>query len=136
MTAKIIDGVAIAREIRGDIRRRVETLISQHATKPGLAVVLVGANAASEVYVRNKVRASAEVGIHSQVVRFEADVPEEKLLDCIRQLNADPAIHGILVQLPLPPTISVQRVLTTISVDKDVDGFHLYNVGGLVIGNT
>ncbi len=136
MTAKIIDGVAIARKIRGDIRRRVETLIAQRATKPGLAVILVGANAASEVYVRNKVRASAEVGIHSEVFRFDSDVAEEKLLDCIRRLNADPAIHGILVQLPLPPTISVQHVLTTISVDKDVDGFHLYNVGGLVIGNT
>jgi methylenetetrahydrofolate dehydrogenase (NADP+) / methenyltetrahydrofolate cyclohydrolase len=136
MTAKIIDGVAIAREIRSDIRHRVELLVSQHRTKPGLAVILVGANAASEVYVRNKVRASAEVGIHSEVVRFASDVAEDKLLDCIRQLNADAAIHGILVQLPLPATISVQRVLTTISVDKDVDGFHLYNVGGLVIGNT
>jgi methylenetetrahydrofolate dehydrogenase (NADP+)/methenyltetrahydrofolate cyclohydrolase len=136
MTAKIIDGVAIARQIRSDIRRRVETLVSQHATKPGLAVILVGANAASEVYVRNKVRACGEVGIHSEVMRFESDVAEERLLDYICRLNADPAIHGILVQLPLPPTISVQRVLTTISVDKDVDGFHLYNVGGLVIGNT
>src|ERR1700749_778565 len=136
MTAKIIDGVAIARQIRSDIRRRVETLVSQHATKPGLAVILVGANAASEVYVRNKVRACGEVGIHSEVMRFESDVAEERLLDYICRLNADPAIHGILVQLPLPPTISVQRVLTTISVDKDVDGFHLYNVGGLVLGNT
>jgi methylenetetrahydrofolate dehydrogenase (NADP+)/methenyltetrahydrofolate cyclohydrolase len=136
MTAKIIDGVAIAREIRSVIRRRVETLVSGYATKPGLAVILVGVNPASEVYVRNKVRASAEVGIHSEVFRFDSNVAEEKLLDCVRRLNADPAIHGILVQLPLPPTISVQRVLTTISVDKDVDGFHLYNVGGLVIGNT
>ncbi|HEY3917339.1 MAG TPA: bifunctional methylenetetrahydrofolate dehydrogenase/methenyltetrahydrofolate cyclohydrolase FolD [Stellaceae bacterium] len=136
MTAKIIDGVAIAREIRAGIRRRVETLAARHGTKPGLAVVLVGDNAASEVYVRNKVRASAEVGIHSEVFRFDSTVAEETLLERIRQLNQSPAIHGILVQLPLPPTISVQRVLTTISVDKDVDGFHLYNVGGLVIGNT
>ena len=113
MTAKIIDGVAIARQIRSDIRRRVETLVSQYATKPGLAVILVGANAASEVYVRNKVRACGEVGIHSEVMRFESDVAEERLLDCVRRLNDDPAIHGILVQLPLPPTISVQRVLTT-----------------------
>ncbi|HVA14322.1 MAG TPA: bifunctional methylenetetrahydrofolate dehydrogenase/methenyltetrahydrofolate cyclohydrolase FolD [Stellaceae bacterium] len=136
MTAKIIDGVAIAREIRNDIRRRVETLVTRHGTKPGLAVILVGENAASAVYVRNKVRACAEVGIHSEVVRFESDVAEEQLLDTIRRLNDSPAIHGILVQLPLPPTISAQRVLTTISVDKDVDGFHLYNVGSLVIGNT
>ena len=97
MTAKIIDGVAIAREIRSDIRRRVEALVTQHATKPGLAVVLVGANPASEVYVRNKVRASAEVGIHSEVFRFDADVAEEKLLDCIRKLNADrPDSNGIV----------------------------------------
>lgn len=136
MTAKIIDGVAIAREIRAGIRRRVETFVARHGIQPGLAVVLVGDNAASEVYVRNKVRASAEVGIHSEVFRFDSTVAEETLLERIRQLNQSPAIHGILVQLPLPPTISVPRVLSTISVDKDVDGFHLYNVGGLVIGNT
>ncbi len=136
MTAKIIDGVAIARKIRGEIRVRVEALAAKYAVKPGLAVILVGSNAASEVYVRNKVRACAEVGIHSEVIRFDNDVAEDTLLDCIRRLNASAAIHGILVQLPLPPHISVPRVLTTISVDKDVDGFHLYNVGGLVIGNT
>jgi methylenetetrahydrofolate dehydrogenase (NADP+)/methenyltetrahydrofolate cyclohydrolase len=136
MTAKIIDGVAIAREIRSGIRRRVETFAARHGIQPGLAVILVGENAASEVYVRNKVRASAEVGIHSEVFRFDSTVAEETLLARIRQLNQSPAIHGILVQLPLPPTISVPRVLSTISVDKDVDGFHLYNVGGLVIGNT
>jgi methylenetetrahydrofolate dehydrogenase (NADP+)/methenyltetrahydrofolate cyclohydrolase len=135
MTAKLIDGVAVAREIRVDLRRRVEALAKQGMT-PGLAVILVGDNAASAVYVRNKVRACAEVGIHSEVVRFDADVAEATLLDCIRQLNESPAIHGILVQLPLPAHISVQDVLTTISVHKDVDGFHLYNVGGLVIGNT
>ena len=90
MTAKIIDGVAIAREIRSDIRRRVEALAAQHASKPGLAVILVGQNAASEVYVRNKVRACAEVGIHSEVMRFDSDVAEDKLLDCIRRLNASP----------------------------------------------
>ena len=136
MTAKIIDGVAIARKIRGEIRQRVEALAAKYAVKPGLAVILVGSNAASEVYVRNKVRACAEVGIHSEVIRFDNDVAEDTLLDCIRRLNASAAIHGILVQLPLPQHISVPRVLTTISVDKDVDGFHLYNVGGLVIGNT
>jgi methylenetetrahydrofolate dehydrogenase (NADP+)/methenyltetrahydrofolate cyclohydrolase len=136
MTAKIIDGVAIARKIRGEIRVRVEALAAKYAVKPGLAVILVGSNAASEVYVRNKVRACAEVGIHSEVIRFDNDVAEDTLLDCIRRLNASAAIHGVLVQLPLPPHISVPRVLTTISVDKDVDGFHLYNVGGLVIGNT
>src|SRR5580692_12398773 len=100
MTAKIIDGVAIAREIRNDLRRRVEVLAAKHATKPGLAVILVGQNAASDVYVRNKVRACAEVGIHSEVIRFDSDVAEATLLDCIRKLNDSPAIHGILVQLP------------------------------------
>jgi methylenetetrahydrofolate dehydrogenase (NADP+)/methenyltetrahydrofolate cyclohydrolase len=136
VTAKIIDGVAIARSVRVGIRARAQALIDAHGCRPGLAVIVVGDNPASAVYVRNKVRACGEVGIHSEVLRFPAGVPERELLDCIRGLNDDPAIHGILVQLPLPPTISVRRVLETISVDKDVDGFHLYNVGGLVLGDT
>lgn len=136
VTAKIIDGVAIARSVRVGIRARAQALIETHGVRPGLAVIMVGDNPASAVYVRNKVRACGEVGIHSEVLRFTAGAPERELLDCIRGLNDDPAIHGILVQLPLPPTIPVRRVLETISVDKDVDGFHLYNVGGLVLGDT
>lgn len=136
MTAKIIDGVAIARKVRTAIRARAQALKAAHGIEPGLAVIMAGDNPASAVYVRNKVRACGEVGINSKVLRFPATVAESELLDCIRGLNADPAIHGILVQLPIPPAISIRRVLETISADKDVDGFHLYNVGGLVLGDT
>jgi methylenetetrahydrofolate dehydrogenase (NADP+)/methenyltetrahydrofolate cyclohydrolase len=104
--------------------------------RPGLAVVLVGENAASEVYVGRKTRACAEVGIHSEVRRFPADTPEATVLAEIERLNADPAIHGILVQLPLPKGFHLRRVLEAISREKDVDGFHLYNVGALVVGDT
>jgi methylenetetrahydrofolate dehydrogenase (NADP+)/methenyltetrahydrofolate cyclohydrolase len=136
MTAKLIDGNAIARKVRDDIRLRVETLKHQSGVKPGLAVILIGEDPASKVYVRNKIRACAEVGIESQVVRFPTTVSEQEVLDCIMRLNDDKAINGILVQLPIPPTISIRAVLETISVDKDVDGFHLYNVGGLVAGDS
>jgi len=136
VTAKVIDGIAIARKVRVGIRARAQALFEERGIRPGLAVIMAGDNPASAVYVRNKVRACGEVGIHSEVLRFPATVTESELLACIRELNETPAIHGILVQLPIPPAVSVRRVLETISVDKDVDGFHLYNVGGLVIGNT
>jgi methylenetetrahydrofolate dehydrogenase (NADP+)/methenyltetrahydrofolate cyclohydrolase len=136
MSAKIIDGVAIAREIRADIKRRAETLTSRTGVTPGLAVIIAGRNPASEVYVRNKIRACSDAGIHSRLVRFEDDVTEAQLVAAIDELNADPALHGVLVQLPLPKHIPVRRVLEAISVEKDVDGFHLYNVGGLVLGDT
>ncbi len=135
MTAKIIDGTAIARLVRVEIRDRAQALLVRHGTQPGLAVIMIGENPASAVYVRNKVRACADVGISSQVFKFPASVSETETLDCIRRLNADDAVHGILVQLPIPQAISVQRILETISIDKDVDGFHLYNVGGLVAGD-
>jgi methylenetetrahydrofolate dehydrogenase (NADP+) / methenyltetrahydrofolate cyclohydrolase len=125
MTAKIIDGTAIARLVRTEIRSRAQALVAARGIRPGLAVVMIGENPASAVYVCNKVRACADVGISS----------EAETLDCIRRLNEDDGVHGILVQLPLPQTISVQHVLETISIDKDVDGFHLYNVGGLVAGD-
>jgi len=136
VTAKVIDGIAIARKVRVGIRARAQALFDERGVRPGLAVIMAGDNPASAVYVRNKVRACGEVGIHSEVLRFPATVSESELLACIRELNETPTIHGILVQLPIPPSVSVRRVLETISVDKDVDGFHLYNVGGLVIGNT
>jgi methylenetetrahydrofolate dehydrogenase (NADP+)/methenyltetrahydrofolate cyclohydrolase len=136
MPAKIIDGVAIARKVRAEIRKRVEALKSTHGLKPGLGVIVVGDNPASALYVRNKVRACTEAGILSKVMRFPETAPESALIDCIRQWNAASDIHGILVQLPLPPSVSIRRILETISVEKDVDGFHLYNVGGLVMGNT
>src|SRR5690242_9421765 len=135
MTAKIIDGIAIAREVRIGIAARAAVLKS-HGIVPALTVILVGDDPASSIYVRNKVRACGEVGIKSEVVRLPADESEESLLAHIRVLNDAPDVHGILVQLPLPPQISPRRVLETISVAKDVDGFHLYNVGGLVIGQT
>jgi methylenetetrahydrofolate dehydrogenase (NADP+) / methenyltetrahydrofolate cyclohydrolase len=135
MTAKIIDGIAIAREVRIGIAARAAVLKS-HGIVPALTVILVGDDPASSIYVRNKVRACGEVGIKSEVVRLPADESEDSLLAHIRVLNDAPDVHGILVQLPLPPQISPRRVLETISVAKDVDGFHLYNVGGLVIGQT
>ena len=135
MTAKIIDGVAIAKKVRVGITQRAQAL-AQKGITPSLTVIMVGDNPASAVYVRNKVRACRDVGIKSDVVKLPIDVKEADLLARIVALNIDPTVHGILVQLPLPPSIAVARVLETISVAKDVDGFHLYNVGGLVLGNT
>jgi methylenetetrahydrofolate dehydrogenase (NADP+)/methenyltetrahydrofolate cyclohydrolase len=135
MVAKVIDGVAIAKTVRVGIAARAAALKAR-GIQPALAVIMVGENPASELYVRNKVRACADSGIKSQVIRFAADVSERELLDCITRLNRDREIHGILVQLPLPVHISPRGVLETIAVEKDVDGFHLYNVGGLVIGMT
>jgi len=136
VTARVIDGRAAAALLRAEFVPRIELLRQRTNITPGLAVVLVGNNPASAIYVSNKVRACEEIGIRS--LRF--DLPEstdtDSLVRTIESLNADPAVHGILVQLPLPPHIDMRRVLETISVRKDVDGFHLYNVGGLVVGNT
>jgi methylenetetrahydrofolate dehydrogenase (NADP+)/methenyltetrahydrofolate cyclohydrolase len=134
MTAKIIDGNAVARKVRSEWRARVEALKDQGIT-PGLAVIIVGDNPASKIYVRNKTRACKEVGLHSEVHEFPASVDDETVLRCIRGLNENPAIHGILVQLPLPAGMEPRKLLGTISIEKDVDGFHLYNVGGLVVGD-
>jgi methylenetetrahydrofolate dehydrogenase (NADP+) / methenyltetrahydrofolate cyclohydrolase len=134
--AKVIDGAKVASAIRAVCRERIERLEAQHGITPGLAVILVGANAASRLYVRNKARACVEAGIRSFRFEFPADTDPAIVIDKIVELNADPAVHGILVQLPLPPQFKLARVLSAISADKDVDGFHLYNVGGLVIGDT
>jgi methylenetetrahydrofolate dehydrogenase (NADP+)/methenyltetrahydrofolate cyclohydrolase len=136
MTAKIIDGREVAAAIRRECRERVDRLRSAFGITPGLAVILVGENPASAVYVRNKIRACADVGIRSYRFDFTRDVDPKLVLDKIRELNVDPQVHGILVQLPLPPHIALTDILQAISADKDVDGFHLYNVGGLVIGDT
>lgn len=133
--AKIIDGVAIAAKIRTVCKDRTAALIAR-GIQPGLAVIVVGNDPASALYIRNKVRACADVGIRSVRYDFAANVDPKELIDTIERLNADDSIHGILVQLPLPPHLSISRVLQTISADKDVDGFHLYNVGGLVFGDT
>jgi methylenetetrahydrofolate dehydrogenase (NADP+)/methenyltetrahydrofolate cyclohydrolase len=136
MTARIIDGKAVARKLRAEYAARVQQLKERHGLQPGIAVILVGDNPASQVYVRNKVTACREAGIHSEEYRLPADTPEPELLARIDALNADPNVHGILVQLPLPPQITVSHVLERIAAEKDVDGFHLYNVGGLITGNT
>jgi methylenetetrahydrofolate dehydrogenase (NADP+)/methenyltetrahydrofolate cyclohydrolase len=126
----------VAAAIRRECRERVDRLKSGFGITPGLAVILVGDDPASAVYVRNKMRACADVGLRSYRFDFTRDVDPKLVLDKIRQLNADPQVHGILVQLPLPPHIALTDILRAISADKDVDGFHLYNVGGLVIGDT
>jgi methylenetetrahydrofolate dehydrogenase (NADP+)/methenyltetrahydrofolate cyclohydrolase len=136
VTAKIIDGKAIADRLRAEYRLRVDDLRSRHGVTPALAVILVGDNPASRSYVRGKIAGCKQVGIRSELIELPADVGESELLARIQALNDDPSIHGILVQLPLPPHIRVASVVEQISVEKDVDGFHLYNMGGLVTGNT
>jgi len=135
MTAELIDGVEIARRVRADWKARVERLAAQGVT-PGLAVIIVGENPASLVYVRNKVRACGEMGIHSEEYRLPESATTGEVLAKIEALNARPQIHGILVQLPLPAHIEARRLLESIATEKDVDGFGLYNVGGLVSGGT
>ena len=136
MTAALIDGKVIARQIREGTRARVTKLREERGVTPSLAVILVGQNPASRVYVRNKIKACAEVGIRSALHEFPADVDASAVIARIEQLNDDPLVHGILVQLPLPAHHNIHAVLRTVSVEKDVDGFHLYNVGGLVLGET
>jgi methylenetetrahydrofolate dehydrogenase (NADP+) / methenyltetrahydrofolate cyclohydrolase len=136
VTAKIIDGKAIADRLRAEYRLRVDDLRSRHGVTPALAVILVGDNPASRSYVRGKIAGCKQVGIRSELIELPASVGESELLARIQALNDDPTIHGILVQLPLPPQIRVASVVEQISVEKDVDGFHLYNMGGLVTGST
>ncbi|HLS84696.1 MAG TPA: bifunctional methylenetetrahydrofolate dehydrogenase/methenyltetrahydrofolate cyclohydrolase FolD [Burkholderiales bacterium] len=134
MAAKIIDGRRIAQEERARLRGRIEALVRQGVT-PGLAVVMVGDDPASNLYVRNKTRACEELGMRSYVHRLAADVTQEAVISRVRSLNEDPEVHGIIVQLPLPRRLDVREVVKSIAVQKDVDGFHLYNVGGLMIGD-
>jgi methylenetetrahydrofolate dehydrogenase (NADP+)/methenyltetrahydrofolate cyclohydrolase len=133
MPAQLLDGVALSKKIRTEITARA-AIVTAKGTRPGLAVIVVGDNPASAVYVRNKVKACEEVGFHSVLERYEADMSEEALLARIASLNADPAIHGILVQLPLPAHIASERVLEAIAPQKDVDGFHVANAGALMVG--
>ncbi len=135
MDAKIIDGKKMAELVRAEWKARADKLI-QSGIQPGLAVIIVGDNAASGIYVRNKVKACSEIGIYSEVHAFPMSAQQHEVLDCIQALNENPHIHGILVQLPLPVHFENNRVITSIAVGKDVDGFHLYNVGALVTGNT
>ncbi|HXE58604.1 MAG TPA: bifunctional methylenetetrahydrofolate dehydrogenase/methenyltetrahydrofolate cyclohydrolase FolD [Gemmatimonadales bacterium] len=134
MSAKLLDGAAIGRAIRDEVATEVARLKAAGCT-PGLAVVLVGDNPASQVYVRSKGKACEEAGMHSVTIRLPAETTEAELLATIDRLNADPAIHGMLVQLPLPKHIHSETVLRRIDPRKDVDGFHPINVGKLVVGD-
>lgn len=134
MSAKIIDGNAIGKAVREELRAEVADMKSRGIV-PGLTVVLVGEDAASQVYVRMKGKAADELGMKSDTIRLPADISEAVLLAQVDRLNADPAVHGILIQLPLPKHIDSQKVLLRMSPDKDVDGFHPVSVGRLVIGD-
>lgn len=133
MPAKIIDGKALAESVRAALRTRVAALAAR-GMRPGLAAILAGADPASRVYVRNKVRACEDTGLHSEVHEFPEPVSESELLQRIAKLNADPRIHGVLVQLPLPGKLDANRVLAAIAPAKDADGFHAESLGALLQG--
>ncbi|QED48576.1 bifunctional methylenetetrahydrofolate dehydrogenase/methenyltetrahydrofolate cyclohydrolase FolD [Cytobacillus dafuensis] len=133
MTMNLIDGKEIARQKRSFIAEEVEKL-KKEGIIPGLAVILVGNNPASKTYVTNKERTCRELGMHSVLIELDEDVSEQVLLEKVMELNADPDIHGILVQMPLPKHISEIKVIETISPDKDVDGFHPVNIGRMMTG--
>ena len=133
--AEIINGKLVSEKLRQDIAAEVEALKSAHDITPGLAVILVGDNPASAVYVRNKHRACLEVGMTSYQIELPVETSEQELLSKIDELNTDANVHGILVQLPLPKHISEEKVINRISPSKDVDAFHPSNVGKIMIGN-
>jgi len=133
MTAQLIDGNALSKQLRADVGRRAAALRARGIT-PGLAVVLVGENPASQVYVRNKVKACEDSGLHSVLEKYPDTLSEADLLARVDALNKDPAIHGILVQLPLPAHIDAHKVIEAISPAKDVDGFHVASAGALMVG--
>jgi methylenetetrahydrofolate dehydrogenase (NADP+) / methenyltetrahydrofolate cyclohydrolase len=134
VTARIIDGKAIAADLRAAVAAETRRVTTAHGLVPGLAVVLIGANAASKTYVGSKSRALVEVGMRPFDHHLPATTTEAELLGLIQKLNADPAVHGILVQMPLPPQINPLRVVTAVNPDKDVDGFHPLNAGRLMMG--
>ena len=133
MTAQLIDGNALSKQLRADVAARVTALKAKGIT-PGLAVILVGDNQASQVYVRNKVKACEDTGMHSLLETWPTTLTEAELLARVDALNGDPSIHGILVQLPLPAHMNAQRVIEAISPEKDVDGFHIASAGALMTG--
>ena len=131
MTAKIIDGNAIAEQLRAEVGAEVKARVAAGKSQPGLATVLVGDNPASHVYVKSKRKASAEVGIESCGFELPANAAQKEVEELVRTLNDDPRVHGILVQLPLPPGLDEEKVLSAISIEKDVDGLHPINIGRL-----
>ncbi|MBR4295521.1 MAG: bifunctional methylenetetrahydrofolate dehydrogenase/methenyltetrahydrofolate cyclohydrolase FolD [Clostridia bacterium] len=133
--AKIIDGKAISASIREEITEEVKAFEAQNGFVPGLAVIIVGENPASKVYVRNKKKACEQVGFYSEVIEMPEETSEEELLSVIRRLNSESKIHGILVQLPLPKHINEESILLSIDPSKDVDAFHPFNVGKIMTGN-
>lgn len=135
MSAILLDGKAIARQVYADLARRVTALV-EHGLRPGLAAVIVGDNPASKVYVRNKARACEEAGLHSEVHLLAGDASEESVIARVAQLNSDPRIHGIIVQLPLPAGLDAERIVQSVSPDKDVDGLGWRSLGALLAGHT
>jgi methylenetetrahydrofolate dehydrogenase (NADP+)/methenyltetrahydrofolate cyclohydrolase len=134
MTAQVLDGAAMARDVFAGLTPRVAAL-AQRGVTPGLATVLVGDSSASRVYVRNKIKACSEVGLHGELHELAADASEAAVLAKVEELNANPAIHGIIVQLPLPGGLDAPKILQSIAIDKDVDGFNWSNLGALVDGH-
>ena len=132
--SQIIDGKALSVVVKDEVREQVKELAAKYGRKPCLCVIIVGENPASQVYVRNKVKAAAYVDMDSRLIELPADISEEELLNNIKALNEDPAVDGILVQLPLPKHINEEKVIDTIAREKDVDGFHPGNVSGLWLG--
>ena len=135
MTAKIISGTEIAKEMRAEMKTEIEELKAKHNIVPGLTVILVGEDPASQVYVRNKKKSCEQIGINSVEHKLPADTPEDELLALVEKLNKDDSVHGILVQLPLPKQIDENKVLNLILPEKDVDGFHPFNVGRMLVGD-
>jgi len=133
MTARILDGKSLAAATRSSLKQKVDALV-QRGVRPGLTVIIAGDNPASKVYVRNKTLAAEEIGVRSRLLEFGKQVSEAELMQTVAALNADPAVHGILVQLPLPKQIDAARVLESIAPAKDVDGFHEANLGALMAG--
>ena len=133
MTAQLIDGTALSQRIRAEVAQRAAALVAR-GVKPGLAVILVGDDPASAVYVRNKVKACQDSGLHSVLERYDASMAQDTLLERIAALNSDPAIHGILVQMPLPKHLDAHRVIEAIAPAKDVDGFSVASAGELMSG--
>ena len=134
MTAQTLDGKALAQTVRHELTQTIAKHLASGGVKPGLAVLLVGDDPASQVYVRNKVKACAEVGMASTLLHLPADTTQHALLQHIEQLNQDPLVHGVLVQLPLPPQLDEALVMAAIDPTKDVDGFHVANAGALLLG--
>lgn len=135
MSAKIIDGKAIAERVRADVRKKAEAFAAKKGRSVGLAVILVGENPASKIYVRNKIKACEDAAIKSFSYELPAETPENKIIELVQALNEDKNIDGILVQLPLPEGVNEKRVLEHVAPHKDVDGFHAMNAGNLMLGN-